>query len=314
MNNYFNFVHNEMIMKIQHLEDIQVYAQVVDSGSLASAGRVLNLSSTLVSRRIARLEKSLGVRLLERTTRSLCVTDEGQVFYRRCRRILAELEDAEQDLVPASTRVSGIVRALLPTSMLAYGVMTSLKALLKQHPNLTVQIQLADSQVDLMAGGWDVATHIGAPKDSSHIGRRLGVIEPRLAATAEYLNLAGKPQTPMDLTQHQCIRMSVSQTQTHWTVIDDQGISQDVPIGGQLICHDVISLVTAMKSGLGIGLIPRASLMLALEKGELLEVLPDCHIEANPLYALIPSGRNQLPRIKVFVDWLAQFIQSLNNE
>ena len=299
-------------MQLDHLEDLRVFVQIVDSGSLAAAGRILNISATLVSRRIARLETSLNVRLLERSTRRLKVTDEGRAFYLRCRRILTELEAAEEELKPASHDVSGVVRAVLPTSLLAYGVMNALKILLAQHPELTVQLQVSDSDVDLLGGGWDVATHIGLPKDSGHIGKYLGDIAPKLAATESYLEASGEPLTPMDLIQHQCIRIKRQKTQTHWPITDAEGQSHQVPITGQLICHDVISLYSAMKAGLGIGLIPAASLKSAKQKGELVEVLETCRVESNSLYALIPAGRHKVVRIKVFVDWLAQFVQSLN--
>lgn len=297
-------------MKIEHIEDLRVFVQVVDSGTLAAAGRVLSLAPTLVTRRLARLEASLGVRLLERTTRRLHVTDEGRAFYARCSRILRELEVAEAELQPASASVAGVVRVVLPTSMLAYGIMDSLNSFLKKHPHLAIQIRLSDQSVDLIAGGWDVATHIGVPSDSSHIGRRLGIISPRLAATAEYLAQQGIPETPIDLSKHQCIRMA---GQEQWPIIDKNGITQHVPIGGQLMCHDVISLYTAMCAGLGIGLLPRAALKKAQDEGVLTPVLPDCQVESNTLYALIPAGRQGLPRIRLTVDWLSEFMASLDN-
>lgn len=299
-------------MKIDHLEDLRVFAQVVDSGTLAAAGRVLGLSPTLVSRKLARLENTLGVRLLERTTRSLSVTDEGRGFYARCRRVLTEIEIAEDELRPASRKVSGIVRVVLPTSMLAYGIMDAVKELLAQYPQLKLQVRLSDQSADLIGGGWDVATHIGLPKDSSHIGKRLGEIVPRLAATPEYLARAGIPESPSDLAKHECIRFSTGLTQDHWPIIDGTGETHRVPIGGSLICHDIITLYSAVCSGIGIGLLPNAALRKAKEDGILTDVLPSCQIEGNTLYALMPTGRQGLPRIRVVAAWLADFVSTLN--
>ncbi len=313
MNVYLEFVHNPRVT-IDHIEDLQVYVQVVDSGALAAAGRVLGLSPTLVSRRLARIEDALGVRLLERTTRSLHVTDEGRSFYARCRRILAELEAAEGELKPALSEVSGTVRVVLPTSMLAYGIMTALKELLDAHPLLTVQVRLSDQAVDLLAGGWDVATHIGVPGDSSHIGRRLGTISPRLAATPEYLAREGIPEIPLDLSKHQCIRVAPDREQQHWPIIDQGGVTQRIPIGGRLICHDFITLYTAMCSGLGIGMLPRAALRKAEKDGVLTEVLPGCQVESNTLYALMPAGRQGVPRLRAFVSWLVAFMRTLDGD
>ncbi|MCO1336197.1 LysR family transcriptional regulator [Microbulbifer sp. OS29] len=301
-------------MDIDHIEDLQVFTQVVDCGTLAAAGRVLNLSPTLMSRRLARLENTLGVRLLERTTRSLHVTDEGRTFYARCRRILMELELAQEELRPNSKVISGIVRLVVPTSMLAYGIMNALSSFLSTHPALTVQISLSDESVNLLAEGWDIATHIGAPSDSTHIGKRLGSISPRLAATAEYLAREGIPESPLDLSKHQCVRFYSTQPQEYWPVIDKEGVTIRVPIGGQLLCHDVISIYTAMCAGIGIGLIPKAALDKAKNEGKLIEVLPGYRVDSNTLYALIPAGRQTVPRIKLVADWLAKFISSLNGE
>ena len=300
-------------MELNHIDDLKVFVQVVDHGSLAGAGRALQLSPVLVSRRIARLEQTLGVRLLERTTRRMHVTDEGRVFYVRCNRILSELELATQELVPASKEISGTVRVLLPTSMVAYGIMKALNLLLQSYPQLTVQIQLSDKPADVIEGGWDVATHIGAPEDSSHIGRRLGKIVPRLAATPEYLAKHGIPEQPFDISKHQCIRHTYGIAQTYWPIVDSDNQLHKVPIGGQLICHDVISIYTAMCEGVGIGLVPKVVLKKALDEGVLVPVLPDCRLGGSTLYALMPAGRQDIPRIRLVVDWLAEFIQGLDD-
>lgn len=299
-------------MKLEHIEDLKVFVQTVDSGNMAAAGRIIGLSPTLVSRRLARLEDAVSVRLIDRNTRRLRITDEGRSFYARCRRILNELELAEEELKPQSAEVNGLVRLALPTTMLPYGILDNLKNLLAEHPLLNLQIQLSDQPVDLLAGGWDIATHIGTPKDSSHIGRRLGEISPRLAASPEYLSKHGIPERPSDLSNHQCIRFAGIKTQKSWPIIDRNGESLNVPIGGRLICHEIITLYTAVCAGLGIGLLPRATLTKAEEEGTLTQVLPGCRVNSNTLYALIPAGRQKLPRIRVVSDWLAMFIKTLD--
>ena len=250
-------------MAIDHIDDLRVFAQVVDSGTLAAAGRVLDLSPTLVSRRLARLEQSLGVRLLERTTRSLRITEEGRAFYARCHRILTEMDFAVAELQPASQAVSGLVRVVLPSSTLAYGIMESLRELLDLHPELSVHIQLSDHPVDLLAGGWDVATHIGPPRDSSHVGKRLGTITAHLVATPEYLARAGIPEQPSDLSHHQCLRFASHQSQNFWPIIDGSGQLHRIPVGGRLICHDLITLLNAVNAGWGIGVLPNVALKKA---------------------------------------------------
>lgn len=299
-------------MKLNHIDDLRVFAQTVDSGTMAAAGRVIGLSPTLVSRRLARLENAIGTRLIDRTTRRLRITDEGRAFYARCRRILNELELAEEEIKPQSTEITGLVRVTLPTTMLPYGIMESLHELLAEHSMLNLQIRLTDQPVDVLAGGWDIATHIGAPQDSTHIGRKLGEISPLLAASPEYLAQHGIPERPSDLSNHECIRFVGQKVQDSWPIVDENGNSHRIPIGGRLICHEIITLYTAVCAGMGIGLLPRAALGRATEEGILSQVLPGCHIASNPLFAVVPIGRQKLPRVRTVLDWLADFIKSLD--
>jgi DNA-binding transcriptional LysR family regulator len=299
-------------MAIERVEDLRVFVQVVDSGNLTAAGRVLGLSAPLVSRRLARLEEGLGVRLIQRTTRTMSITDEGRTFYGRCRRILADLEAAEAEVRPVEGAVEGTVRVVLPTSLLAYGVMESLRTFLDATPRLTVDLQLSDGPVDLVGGGWDVATHIAAPPDSTHIARRLCHLSPRFAATSEYLARHGIPELPADLSQHRCLRFAGAKVQTHFAVIDAEGVSQRVPVGGSLICRDILSMYTAICAGVGIGVVPLAVLQRDHALGLLTPVLPRCRSMGNDLFALIPAERHRLPRVRAFTDWLAEFMQALN--
>ena len=298
-------------MRVEHIEDLQVFVQAVESGTLAAAGRILGLAPSLVSRRLARLERSLGVRLLQRTTRSLSVTDEGRAFYRRCRNILAELETAEAEVEPPQSKVSGTVRAVLPTSATIPGIMPSLRGLLEEYPRLSVQVRLSDQPADLASGGWDVATHVGTPADSTHVSRRICRLEPCFAATPDYLERHRAPKSPLDLANHRCIRFGADRKQDYLSVVDPTGLTHRVPIGGQVICEDLVSIHLAMRAGLGIGAIPRGSLKRAEAEGALVEVLPGSHIKGQTLYVLMPAGRHRLPRIRVFVDWLTVFYQDL---
>lgn len=298
-------------MSVNHVKDLHVFVQAVDSGTLAAAGRTLGLAPSIVSRCLARLERTLGVRLLQRTTRSLSVTEEGRAFYRRSRRILSELEAAESEVAPTPSKVSGTVRALLPSSAVVHGLMESLDGLLQAYPRLSVQIRLSDQPADLSAGGWDVATHVGTPADSTHVSRRLCRLSPGLAATPGYLARHGVPETPIELANHRCLRFGTDRNQDYWSIVDAEGMSHRVPVGGQVICEDLVSVYSAVRAGLGIGAMAQASLRRAEAEGALVEVLPGSHLAGRSLYALVPAGRHHLPRIRVFVDWLAAFMQAL---
>ena len=289
-----------------------MFVQAVESGTLVAAGRILGLAPSIVSRRLARLERALGVRLLQRTTRSLSVTDEGRTFYGRCRTILSELEAAQVDVAPSQDETAGTVRAVLPSNTVVHGLMDSLHGLLQAHPRLTVHVQLSDRGTDLQSGGWDVAAHVGAPPDSTHVSRRLCKITPVMAATPAYLARHGTLKTPIDLASHRCLRFGATErTQYHWPVVDAAGVTHRIPVGGPVISEDLVTLYSALRAGMGIGVLPQSRLRQYEAEGALEQVLPGCHLEQVWMYALVPAGRHRLPRIRIFVDWLAEYMQSL---
>lgn len=297
-------------MALESIEALRVFVQVVDSGSLSAAGRVLGLAPTLVSRRIARLESELDVRLLQRTTRSLHVTDEGRAFYRRCRRILEELEVATEEVRPAVGKVHGRVRASLPTVLSSLGIMEAATELLERHRGLSLQLSFSDQPVDVVAGGWDVALHVGVPPDSTHLARRLTHLSPVLAATPEYLSRAGIPQRPEDLSEHECLRFISDRPQDTWTLVDAAGEERVVPVHGRFESDNSAALGDAMFAGLGIGIRPGAEVERAVEEGTLVRVLPRWQMVGFPLYLLIPAGRSGIPRIRLFADWLGEQVTS----
>jgi len=293
---------------LDSIEALRVFAQVVDSGGLSAAGRILGLAPTLVSRRIAKLEAALGVRLLQRTTRSVHVTDEGREFYRRCCRILAEVEGAAEAVRPVAGAATGTVRAVLPTITLSLGVMEASARLLDDNPGLSLQLSFTDQAVDLVAGGWDVALHVGRPPDSTHIARRLTTVSPRLAATPEYLARAGIPQTPEDLAAHQCLRFISDRPQDTWSLVSDDGEERTVPVHGRVESDSSAALATALHANLGIGLITTAEVQRGVDEGGLAHVLPGWRTAGIAVYLLVPAGRSHLPRIRVFADWLGAHI------
>jgi DNA-binding transcriptional LysR family regulator len=295
-------------MALESIEAIRVFVQVVESGSLTAAGRVVGLSPTLVSRRIARLEEELGARLLQRTTRSQTLTEEGRLFYRRALRILADLDEAADVVRPTPGEARGTVRAVLPTIVRALDVMPSLNGFLEQHPGVSIQMAFSDQPVDVVAGGWDVAVHIGRPPESSHIARRLCRVMTGLAATPEYLAVRGIPRTPQDLSDHECLRFISDRPQDHWVLVHDSGKEVVVPVVGRFESDNSAALADAMVASLGIGIHAGRALDIAMAEGSLQPVLPGWRFEGVTLYALIPTGRNRVPRVRAFVDWLAEFM------
>ncbi len=298
-------------MSLESIEALRVFAQVVESGGFSAAGRVVDLSPTLVSRRIARLEDELGVRLFQRTTRRMHITDEGRRFYARCLRVLDELDAAAEELRPDPTKVKGTVRAVLPTVVASMGVMDGIRDLLDAHPELDLQLSFSDHPVDLIGGGWDVAAHIGAPPVSSHAARHLVDVTPWLVATPEYLARAGIPETPEELADHDCLLFVDERPARAWTLVGPDGVRRDFPVGGRLAIDNSAALGNAAYAGLGIGVRAPGEVLRAEARGLLVRVLPGWHMAALPLYSLVPAGRRKVPRIRAFVAFLAREMKGL---
>lgn len=286
--------------------DLRVFVQIVDSGSLTQAARVLGLSVPRVSRRLSELEDGLGVVLVQRTTRSLSVTDEGRGFYRHARRILAEMDVAMAEL-GSDDEVRGVVRATVPTIAAAGGLFEALGRLLDAYPGLAVQLAVSDQPVDAVTHGYDVVVHIGAPPDSQYVARRLVRVRPLLCATPDYLARRGVPEVPNDLSKHDCLRFISDRPQDEWTLVDVAGESHTVPVHGRLECDSSGALLRALYAGLGIGLVGGGMAARAEARGELVRVLPGYRASGITLFALVPSGRQRLPRVRRFVDFLEAF-------
>jgi DNA-binding transcriptional LysR family regulator len=300
-------------MALESIDAIRVFVQVVESGSLTAAGRIVGLSPTLVSRRIARLEDELGARLLHRTTRSQTLSEEGRLFYRRALRILEDLDEAADVVRPTPGQPRGTVRAVLPTIVRSMDVMPSLAAFLAEHPGVSLQVAFSDQPVDVIAGAWDVAVHIGRPPESSHISRRLCTVMARLGATPDYLARRGIPRTPQDLSDHECLRFISDRPQDRWVLVHDSGEEVVVPVSGRFESDNSAALADALVAGMGIGIRAGQALEQGIADGSLQAVLPGWCFEGVTLYALIPTGRKRVPRVRAFVEWLAEYMSAFDS-
>jgi len=298
-------------MSLESIEALRVFVQVVDSGGLTAAGRIVGLSPTLVSRRISRLEDDLGVRLLHRTTRTVRITDEGRAFYRRCRSILSEVEAAAEEVRAVPGEARGRVRAVLPTVTSGLSVMEHVGGLLARHPALSMQLSFSDQPVDLVAGGWDIAAVVGRPQDSTHVARQVVRVAVPLAATPEYLATAGIPQSPEDLARHSCLRFISDGAQDTWPLVDQDGQEREVPVNGRLECDNSAALGDALRAHLGIGPLPWSAVRRGVDEGRLVHVLPGWRFSAVSLWLLMPQSSARTPRVRVVADWLTDVLAAL---
>lgn len=293
-------------MGFDRIEDLRTFAFVIDAGSLSGAARTLQLSTNAVSRRLQRLEAQAGSRLLNRTTRRISLTDEGRLLYERCARIVAELDAVENELHPTGDPLQGVVRLALPSSAATRGLLESISSVLSAHPKLTVQLRIASTVIDPIAGGVDISLHVGPIPESSLVARRLATRSWVLAASPAYVARNGAPRKPADLVNHQCLRLLADRPQRSWNLISRNGRQVTASVGGSFECNDSRVLGDAIYAGLGIGVRSDEELARGLEQEILAHVLPGYRFGAFELSALVPPGRLRVPRVAVFVELLRE--------
>ncbi len=284
-------------MKLESLDELRVFVQIVESGSMAQAARALGQPTSTVSRRLQLLEERLGTRLLYRTTRSLSLAEHGRVVLARARRILAEAEELESSLEQADEGVSGLVRIGVP-SVLSRELLTHLTPLLGEHAGLRLAISVHDRLVNPVTEGLDLVVMGGGLDDSSLVSRRIGQVRLVLAASVPYLERRGRPRRPSDLARHDTLHFLSDPPATTWTLYDRGGTPHDVPIVVRVEASNGRALVDAIEAGIGIGTVSRRYLRTA---SHLVRVLPSYTFRPFPLHAVYPTAGRRSARLRVVV-------------
>ena len=290
---------------------IQAFVQVAEHRSFTAAARVLGLSPTAVSKSVVRLEASLGVRLLHRTSRRVSLTPEGEVYLSHCREALARLKAGEDELTRSTQVARGSVRVSL-SFVFGRLVVNHLHRLLSRFPRLDVELSFADRTVDLAAEGVDVAVRIGDLPDSSLIARRIGAPRWATVASPSYLARTTEPRTVDELEEHACLRFArPTGRAAEWRFLGDAGEQPAVfrPGRGLVIDHGDF-LVTAAVAGLGIAQVFDFMVDDHLRRGELVEVLPHLAAPGPPVHAITLPRRQRVPKVRAFVDFIAEVMES----
>ncbi len=269
------------------IDELVAFRATAEAGSLSAAAKLLHIPVNQVSRRLARLEERFGVVLIARTTRRSSLTQEGERFLVRTRRVLSELEAAELELRDDGGP-RGTLRIAVPTLFVTAPVLTRIASTLRSHTALSIELLVRDSPIDPIALGCDAAVVVDRPEAGSCRLSPLGTIAPVLAATRDYLEQAGTPTKPKDLIGHECLRFNETHAQTHWALVGPRGRRCRVRVGGRFASDDSRVLRDAMHAGLGIGLAPEW--VLRAGESRLVRVLPRYHFGPCDLYALSPPG------------------------
>jgi DNA-binding transcriptional LysR family regulator len=286
------------------LSSVGVFVRAAETRNFSEAGRQLGSSSSAVGKAISRLEERLGVRLFHRSTRSVTLTSEGQMFLARCLRVLDELEAAEVEL-SAGQSPRGLLRISLPiASTLLAPVLGSF---MREYPDIRLDLDFTDRIVDVIEGGFDIVLRTGDAGDSRLVSRVLGYYSPKLVASPRYLRSRGSPVAAADLARHDCLvhRFPSTGKVDPWLMVE-AGTPVEVALNVLVTASAVEPLVDMVTQGLGIAYLPDFLVDAQVESGELVEVLPGRVIDRKVFRALWPSGRNLSPKVRVLVDYLAE--------
>lgn len=290
------------------IEDLRIFAAVIKAGNFTAAAEQLLLSKQYVSRRMAALEAELSVRLLNRNTRKLSVTESGQLFAQHAQRILDDIEEARRAVSPGRQALQGSYRISIPMSFGISHLSPLIAEFLGQHPAIQFQIELVDRYVDLVGEGFDIALRIGNLADSSLVARRLGELRRVICCSPEYLRRMGTPETPDDLLHHHCLRYG-REGQAGWE-LEHNGKRRLYDVRGPIVSNNGEVLRDAAVAGLGLVLLPEFIVGPALQYGALVQVMEAFHPGSLSLHAIYPQHRQRSEVTRVFLDFLQERLKA----
>ena len=286
------------------LSYLETYSAVVEHGSFTAAAQALGISKPVVSKQVSRLEQHLGVQLLQRTTRRLHLTQAGEIFADHARRIITEVQEAEQSVSRLQKDPRGRLRISAPESLAMSLLPDVLPRFQQLYPKLELDIRITGRFVDLVEEGIDVALRVGALEESTLIARKLMPCSFHLCASTEYLNRSGRPEHPNDLASHNCLIYSRGHNPETWFFRDSQGRRLMKKIKGNLHSDTGSLLLNAALNHAGILMAPSFMVSSALEEGMLETVLDVFMPTQTGLYAVYPYSKLVSKKIRVFVDYL----------
>ncbi|MBB5498809.1 LysR family transcriptional regulator [Paraburkholderia sp. MM5384-R2] len=286
---------------------IETFIKVVESGSFSAAARATNSSISSVARQVQMLEKQLGIRLLNRTTRSLSLTEPGRRFHERVSEVARELSNAKSEASSFSEEVKGELRVSLRVSTGPTFIVPALSRLLAQYPHLRLDISLTDERADLVANNIDVAVWMGVIPDTDLVARRLSQTNRIICGSPDYFQSHGMPCVPADLAHHNCLRYKGPSYGNVWKFEKD-GEHQEVAVDGNLRTANGAVLLGSALAGLGLVMVHEWMARLAIENGQLVRALADYRVSPGAgdvdVYVVYPSSRGMSRKVRIFVDFL----------
>lgn len=298
---------------MSEISDMRLFVRVVDEGSFSAAARKAGLTPSAVSRQVAALEGELGTRVFHRTTRKQSLTEAGEIYYRHAVRIVADLDEARLAVSQLADAPAGSLRVTVESDFALAHIAPVLPEFLDRYPGVKVHLFMSPGMMDLVDSGIDVAIRIGHLEDSSLVARKIGTSQSVVCASPTYLDRNRAPSHPSELEAHSCLSFRTAPGKNTWSFLLPKG-KLDVPIAGALNASSLMFLRHAALSALGIIMIPTWMIRDELGSGQLVRVLDDFPLipPSTPIHALFAHNRHLAPKVRAFVDFLAERMEKLH--
>ncbi|HET7525251.1 MAG TPA: LysR family transcriptional regulator [Burkholderiaceae bacterium] len=296
---------------MDQLKAMATFVRIAEAGGFTAAARSLDASVPAVVRSLAALEASLGVRLFNRTTRRVALTEEGRRYLDHCRAILAAVADAGRAVSSESSAIAGPLMVTAPVMFGQLHVAPAVTRFAQRHREVQIELVLLDRVVNLLDEGFDVGIRIGALDDSSLVARHIGAVRRMVVASPSYLRRHGVPRHPRELAQLECVRLSGGARQLSF---HEQGKVITVPVRGSLRCNHVPAVVDACVAGLGCGVFMSYQVDALLKAGKLKAVLEAFEPPPRPVSLLVPQARMLPARTRAFIDWMLRELRGFKGQ
>jgi len=287
------------------LDGVAVFVETINAGSFTAAAHALGHSTSYVSKTITRLEKRLGSRLLNRTTRTLSLTDAGRAYFDRCDQIVIDAENAERSINQLQEKPSGLLRINAPVSFGSKYLLDVFAQFMHRYPEVKLEIEFNDRLIDVVAEGYDVVIRVGEIKDSNLVARKFTSSHSVVVASPDYLKRKGCPQQAEDLVNHDCVAYSLLPTPTQWVFYKD-GLRSSTTVEPRAMCNSAEIEVAMVLQGIGITCLPLFTCEKEVANGKLQIILDDYDRLQYDIFAVYPHRQYLTAKVRVFVDFLVE--------
>ena len=291
------------------LDGVAVFVGVINTGSFTAAAEALGHSTSYVSKTVTRLEKRLGSRLLNRTTRTISLTDAGRAYFERCNQIVIDAENAQRSISQLQDNPKGLLRVNAPVSFGSMYLLDHLSEFMKRFPEITLEVEFNDRMIDVVAEGYDVVIRAGQIRDSNLVARKFTTSKSIVVASPAYSKNNGRPEMVSELENHACLAYSLIPNPTLWEFMKD-GNRTVVKVTPRLMCNNAAIEVAMAVNGIGIGRIPLFCCEQEIAEGTLEIILDDYEQPEIGVYAVYPHRQYLTAKVRAFVDFLVERFES----